>query len=95
MKKNYIRMINMSNELFDSGEIAEIDKLDIRNPLTARNYVYVYYTLTTGISGCSCVIGDRGTYIQYNDIKYKSENDYYRLQNILEKEKIKKLLDRL
>lgn len=93
--KNYIRMHTVSNEFFISGEIAEIDKLNIRNPLTARNYVYVNYSLTTGISDCSCIIGEKGTYIMYNDEKYESENDYYRLQNILENEKIKKMLEHL
>ena len=93
--KNYIRMLTVSNEFFISGEIAEIEKLEIHNSLIMRNYVSVYYTLASGISDCSCIIGEKGTYIMYNDEKYESENDYYRLQRILENEKIKKMLERL
>lgn len=88
-------MYTMSNNLFISGEISEIEKLEIHNPLIMKNYVWVHYTLASGISDCSCIIGEKGTYIMYNDEKYESENDYYRLQSVLENEKIKKMLERL
>lgn len=41
----------------------------------------------------SLIVGEDGTYVKYKGNKYETMEDYYKLQQVIEKEKIKNILD--
>lgn len=71
--------------------VYNITKIEITDDPKIGNSIFVEFRRRNN-ARCGYFIGKKGTYLEYGKMKYRTNEDFYKLQVLLEKQKIKKML---
>ena len=90
---NYAIYDGTGKRVFNRQEICAINRIEI---ISAFPWVHVIFQLPAGlittVTG-SRIVGEDGTYVKYKGNKYETMEDYYKLQQVVEREKIQNILN--
>ena len=71
--------------------VYNLTKIEITDDTKIANSIFVEFRRRNNAI-CGYFIGAKGTYLEYGKTKYRTNEDFYKLQVLLEKQKIKKAL---